>query len=151
MSEAVWFAMIRTGGREHAQVYHDVIPKSAERDIIYRQRLDVLSNWDRIKSYTLTELTVLYTQGALTDPTKNVLATEPVVVGFTDNELVEGEPMLQFFNFAHLQPDLQSISGEFYDLACKLVSLLPRNSERTVALRKLLESKDCAVRSRLYR
>lgn len=28
--------------------------------------------------------------------------------------------------------------------------MLPRNPERTVALRKLLEAKDCAVRAVLY-
>jgi hypothetical protein len=34
-------------------------------------------------------------------------------------------------------------------MAHKVVALLPRNPERTVALRKLLEAKDCAVRAAL--
>lgn len=58
--------------------------------------------------------------------------------------------LLQFFEYAHLRPDLQAISRPFHDLAHDLVRTLPRNSERTVALRKLLEAKDSAVRCRLF-
>jgi len=36
-------------------------------------------------------------------------------------------------------------------LAQHLVESLPRNPERTVALRKLLEAKDCTVRARLFK
>jgi hypothetical protein len=36
-------------------------------------------------------------------------------------------------------------------LAHRIVEELPRNPERTVALRKLLESKDAAVRAKLAR
>jgi hypothetical protein len=61
------------------------------------------------------------------------------------------EPLLQFFVFAHLRADLQPVSSAFADLAQELVTTLPRNPERTVALRKLLEAKDCAVRAVLYK
>lgn len=61
------------------------------------------------------------------------------------------EPMLQFFEWAHLPAHLQSVSRPFGELAVSLVALLPRNPERTVALRKLLEAKDCAVRASIYR
>jgi hypothetical protein len=54
----------------------------------------------------------------------------------------------QFFAFAHLPPFLQDVSKPFCDLAAFILTL-PRNPERTVALRKLLESKDAAVRARL--
>ena len=60
---------------------------------------------------------------------------------------MDNEPLLQFFAFAHLPPPLAAVSGLFYKLACEVVATLPRNAERTVALRKLLESKDCAVRA----
>jgi len=43
---------------------------------------------------------------------------------------------------------LQKVSAPFRDLAVALLDL-PRNPERTVALRKLLESKDAAVRAAL--
>lgn len=59
------------------------------------------------------------------------------------------EPLLQFFAFEHLPNDLQMISSRFHRLALEIVSTLPRNPERTVALRKLLEAKDCAVRSKV--
>lgn len=62
----------------------------------------------------------------------------------------DDEPMLQWFGYAQLPPRLQAVSVEFYNLACKIVATAPRNAERTVALRKLLEAKDCAVRAHLY-
>jgi len=61
------------------------------------------------------------------------------------------EPLLQFFEYEHLPPHLQEISKQFGDLALQVVTILPRNPERTVALRKLLEAKDCAVRARLMK
>jgi hypothetical protein len=61
------------------------------------------------------------------------------------------EPILQFFAYAHLPAPLQEISQPFGILAKSIVDQLPRNPERTVALRKLLEAKDAAVRARLYK
>jgi len=60
------------------------------------------------------------------------------------------EPLLQFFAYAHLRPDLQEISKPFGELANHIITL-PRNPERTTALRKLLEAKDCAVRAFLFK
>lgn len=57
------------------------------------------------------------------------------------------EHILQFFAYAHLPPHLQAVSKPFGDLAQRIVETLPRNPERTVALRKLLEAKDAAVRA----
>lgn len=61
------------------------------------------------------------------------------------------EPILQFFEFEHLPERLQQVSKPFCELAVHVVTTLPRNPERTVALRKLLEAKDCAVRAMLYK
>lgn len=61
------------------------------------------------------------------------------------------EPILQFFAYAHLPPHLQEASKVFGDLAKWIVDTLPRNPERTVALRKLLEAKDATVRARLFK
>lgn len=58
------------------------------------------------------------------------------------------EHIEQFFAYGHLPPHLQSVSAPFYELALFIVSL-PKNPERTVALRKLLEAKDAAVRAAL--
>lgn len=57
------------------------------------------------------------------------------------------EFLLQFFAFEHLPEHLQGTSREFHRLAHVMVDWLPRNPERTTALRKLLEAKDCAVRA----
>lgn len=61
------------------------------------------------------------------------------------------ETILQFFAYDHLPPHLQAVSQPFGELARKLVDTLPRNPERTVALRKLLEGKDAAVRALLFK
>ena len=63
----------------------------------------------------------------------------------------EAETMLQFFAYSHLPAQLQEHSKPFAELADKIVETLPRNPERTAALRKLLEAKDCAVRARLFK
>ena len=59
--------------------------------------------------------------------------------------------MLQFFEYAHLPLHLQEVSRWFHDVAEMTVEQLPSNPERTAALRKLLEAKDCAVRAVLYK
>ena len=61
------------------------------------------------------------------------------------------EPLLQFFAYDHLPQHLQTVSRSFSLLAGEIVATLPRNPERTTALRKLLEAKDCAVRARLFK
>lgn len=60
------------------------------------------------------------------------------------------ENLLQFFKYDHLKPELQDISRPFCEQAHRIVETLPSNPERTVALRKLLESKDAAVRAWLF-
>lgn len=61
------------------------------------------------------------------------------------------EPILQFFAYGHLPDHLQAVSKPFGDMAQQIVLTLPRNPERTVALRKLLEAKDAAVRALLFK
>lgn len=56
------------------------------------------------------------------------------------------EHVVQFFEFDHLPEPLRTVSAEFAALATKIANL-PPDPEVTVALRKLLESKDCAVRA----
>lgn len=72
------------------------------------------------------------------------------------------EHIMQFFAYGHLPPHLRAVSKPFCDLAFAIIGdelgmpagtsvefPLPRNPERTVALRKLLEAKDAAVRALL--
>ncbi len=60
---------------------------------------------------------------------------------------MERDFLMQFFAYDHLPPHLQAVSKPFGELAEQIHGTLPRNPERTVALRKLLEAKDCAVRA----
>jgi len=63
----------------------------------------------------------------------------------------EQEYLLQFFEYGHLPANLQTVSKPFGDLAQEVVKATPKNPERTTALRKLLEAKDCAVRALLFK
>lgn len=57
------------------------------------------------------------------------------------------EHVLKFFKYEHLPPHLQEVSKEFCALAMATAERAPDNPETTVALRKLLEAKDAAVRA----
>lgn len=70
----------------------------------------------------------------------------PSPIEFTSQQLQE-DPILRYFHYAHLPPTLQSISHLFCNLVHALITEVPRNAERSVALRKLLEAKDAAVRA----
>lgn len=60
------------------------------------------------------------------------------------------EALLEFFAYEHLPERLQAISAPFHRLAHELADNPElEGPELTVALRKLLESKDCAVRAAL--
>ena len=59
--------------------------------------------------------------------------------------------MLQFFAYEHLPVHLQAVSRPFSDLAHMICTTYPANPERTAGLRKLLEAKDCIVRSTIYK
>jgi hypothetical protein len=63
--------------------------------------------------------------------------------------VADQEPLMRFFGYAHLRAELQEVSKPFGELAMWICENIPRCDERTVALRKLLETKDCCVRARL--
>lgn len=56
--------------------------------------------------------------------------------------------VLRFFAFEHLPPHLQTTSAKFCELAL-YIAASAEGPEVTVALRKLLEGKDAAVRATL--
>ncbi len=72
---------------------------------------------------------------------------EFVAIDSNEVRFVETDPVFQYFKFAHLPEKLQAVSKRFYDLAEFIVLRLPRNPERTFALRELMLSKDAAVRT----
>ncbi len=73
-------------------------------------------------------------------------AIHPAPQEFNPDEIAS-DPILRFFHYSHLPGVLQSRSQPFCALARQLIDTTPRNPERTVALRKLLEAKDAAVRA----
>jgi hypothetical protein len=65
----------------------------------------------------------------------------------TQGDAAPQEDILQFFAYEHLPKFLQDVSKPFCTMAYGIANTVPRNPERTVALRKLLEAKDAAVRA----
>ena len=63
--------------------------------------------------------------------------------------MIPNDYMLQFFEYGHLPPNLSAVSRPFREMAVTIIDSLPNNPERSVALRKLLEAKDAAVRAKL--
>lgn len=64
-------------------------------------------------------------------------------------ENIKEERMMKWFDFSHLPDHLKATSSFFWDAACQLTATVEPGPERTVALRKLLEAKDAAVRAKL--
>ena len=60
-------------------------------------------------------------------------------------------PILQFFVYEHLPPNLQEVSEPFATLAVKMSNELKSGAEVSAGLRKLLEAKDCFVRAAINR
>lgn len=56
------------------------------------------------------------------------------------------EHLLSLFEYNHLPPHLQMVSGQFKAVAETMVENLGSSPELTTGLRKLLEAKDCFVR-----
>lgn len=59
------------------------------------------------------------------------------------------DAILRYFEYAHLPQPLQDVSKPFCELAHHLHATLRPCAEKAVALRKLLEGKDAAVRAAL--
>ena len=75
---------------------------------------------------------------------------EFVAVDSTATRFVDdGDNILQFFEYKHLPERLQAVSKHFGRLAQRMALTLPKNEERDVMLRKLLEAKDAGVRASL--
>jgi hypothetical protein len=57
--------------------------------------------------------------------------------------------IFRYFSSAHLPEKLAATSRKFEEVAQWLIQNVPDSAERQVALRKLLEGKDAAVRAML--
>jgi hypothetical protein len=58
-------------------------------------------------------------------------------------------PIMKYFEYAHLPQTLQDVSKPIGELAKQMDEFLPDCAEKSAGLRKLLEAKDCLVRARL--
>lgn len=67
-------------------------------------------------------------------------------IGTTEHEVQDR--MLKHFTYGHLKSE--ALSSMFYDMADEICKTIEPGPERTVALRKLLEAKDAAVRAWLH-
>lgn len=54
---------------------------------------------------------------------------------------------IRFFEYSHLPPKLQEVSKPICELAKLMEETLPDGPEKSAGMRKLLEAKDCFVRS----
>jgi hypothetical protein len=118
----------------------------------------LVETWNAVEDYTNSDewanykMAVWFTpqisahRDAMKDARALLAAPPPDARDERSNTMTEH--IMQFFVFAHLPEHLQEVSAPFAELAAKIVQL-PRNPERTVALRKLLEAKDAAVRAAL--
>jgi len=62
--------------------------------------------------------------------------------------------MLKLFHRVDLDPETrkktEDVRALYIDLATMVVAMVPQGPERTVALRHLLDSKDCAIRGMIF-
>ena len=56
-------------------------------------------------------------------------------------------PIMRFFDCKHLPADLQQVAMPISHLATQMDATLRESAEKSAGLRKLLEAKDCFVRS----
>lgn len=68
---------------------------------------------------------------------------------FGDDSYTEHDQLLRWFDPTHLPIPLKSVMEEYRKLAVFIVKNQPASAERTVALRKLIESKDAAIRGKV--
>jgi hypothetical protein len=97
---------------------------------------------------TLANIKTVAASALAQDEIPGAAGIHPAPVEFSEAQ-VTLDPVLHFFHYSHLPEKLRHTSRAFFLLAAHVINTVPRNPERTVALRKLLEAKDAAVRANL--
>lgn len=81
------------------------------------------------------------------DPTFT-LGTAENAASYTEGRHPDTQDALQWLTFAHLPESLRPYSRPFYEAALALIAAVTTDSpELTIALRRLIEAKDSAVRA----
>ena len=125
---------------EHNALFADL---AAEEREDLRVQLDLMSDYEDVLSRRIDRA-----NGHTVSPRRAASpeGIHPAPIQFSEDQLAT-DPILRYFHYAHLPEALKRASFPFCNLASHVVTTLPRNAERTVALRKLLEAKDAAVRA----
>lgn len=58
-----------------------------------------------------------------------------------------GSTTIKFFEYGHLPQRLQEVSKPICELAKLMEETLPDGAEKSAGMRKLLEAKDCFIRT----
>lgn len=66
------------------------------------------------------------------------------------SSIPQPDRMMRWFEFSHLPQHLQAVSAQFHAIATSICKTVAPGPERTVALRKLLEAKDAAIRATVH-
>ena len=67
----------------------------------------------------------------------------------SEQESGMNNPIMKYFEYDHLPPNLQEVSMDICNLAIQMDMSLSDCEEKSAGLRKLLEAKDCFVRAKL--
>ena len=67
-----------------------------------------------------------------------------------EKDPVKNERMMKHFKSDDLPEAVREVGKPFEGLAATICNSIAPGPERTVSLRKLLESRDCAVRAKMY-
>jgi hypothetical protein len=92
---------------------------------------------------------VLLSDGSMVDPEDFRAGWDIYTPVPVESPAAVSSAIIRYFSYAHLPPHLQEVSKAFYFLARQMDAELPNGPEKSVALRKLLEGKDAAVRAAL--
>lgn len=88
-------------------------------------------------------------KGLILDPPAGDCDYKPKESDMSEQQEREPAPIIKYFSFDHLPDDLKEASRPFCATAEWVDQNLPNCAEKSVALRKLLEAKDAAVRAAL--
>lgn len=131
------------------------LDKQERDDAAYDRSTEAQADAQKLKDHWESKLTEARTQTTewphdrSTDGIAAAIENATLGDASAQRQAADVEPILKFFAFEHLPEHLQSISKNFSMLAHDIIHTLPCNAERSVALRKLLEAKDAAVRAAL--
>jgi hypothetical protein len=70
-------------------------------------------------------------------------------LGIGHDFTMDEETIMVFFEYSHLPPHSQDVAKPFCELANRIPRMVKDGPQRSVALQKLLEAKDAAVRASL--